>query len=214
MGIHDVWLFVAAAGLLAVTPGPDMALIVARAGRYGFKGGLAATLGVAVGAFVHIFAAAIGVSAMLIASATAFNIIKWAGAAYLIYMGATLLLARASAQATTATDRRLLDAKVLSMRQIFWQGALSNILNPKVAVFFLALLPQFVDANAPSTVQAFLVLGVLLDAIGTLWNVLVAWFAARLVSTGPAHRGKVWLERSMGAFFLAIGARLAFVERG
>lgn len=210
-GIHDIWLFAFAAFLLAVTPGPDMALIVARSGRYGVKGGIAASLGVGAGSFVHIFAAAIGISAMLLASATAFNAIKWAGALYLVYMGITMLLARP--EGAPARDDLLPEQKPLGLAQIFLQGALTNILNPKVAMFFLAFLPQFVDADAPSKFQAFLVLGILMNAIGTGWNLIVAWFAARLVATGPVSRGKLWLERGMGAFFIAIGARLALVER-
>jgi threonine/homoserine/homoserine lactone efflux protein len=210
-GIHDIWLFALAAFLLAVTPGPDMALIVARSSRYGVKGGIAASLGVGAGSFVHIFAAAIGISAMLLASATAFNMIKWAGAIYLVYMGITMLLVRPRDDA--ARDAVLPDQKPLSLSQIFLQGALTNILNPKVAMFFLAFLPQFVEADAPSKFQAFLVLGLLMNAIGTGWNLVVAWFAARLVATGPVSRGKLWLERGMGAFFVAIGARLALVER-
>jgi len=211
LGIHDVWLFAFAALLLAITPGPDMALIVARSGRYGAKGGVAAALGVGTGSFVHIFAAAVGISAMLLASATAFNVIKWAGALYLVYMGVTMLLARPPIAA--ASDATQAPQLPLTLPQIFLQGALTNILNPKVAVFFLAFLPQFVEADAPSKFQAFLALGLLMNAIGTAWNLLVAWFAARLVAAGPVSRGKLWLERSMGAFFLALGARLALVER-
>lgn len=210
-GIHDIWLFALAAFLLAVTPGPDMALIVARSTRYGIRGGIAASLGVGTGSFVHIFAAAIGISALLLASATAFNAIKWAGALYLVYMGVTMLLARPSGDAERSPAEP--DQRQLSLRQIFLQGALTNILNPKVAMFFLAFLPQFVNTDAPSKFQAFLILGILMNAIGTAWNLIVAWFAARLIATGPVTRGKIWLERTMGVFFLAIGVRLALVER-
>lgn len=212
MGITDIWLFVLASLLLAVTPGPDMALIIARSGRYGLKGGVMASLGVGAGAFVHIFAAAVGISAMLMASATAFAVLKWVGALYLVYMGITMLAARPAARRDVDEDAAEREGP-LSLRQIFLQGALSNILNPKVAVFFLAFLPQFVEPAAPSKFQAFVALGVLLNVIGTAWNLATAWFAARLVATQAATRGKLWLERSMGLFFIAIGARLALVER-
>lgn len=212
MGITDIWLFVLASLLLAVTPGPDMALIIARSGRYGLKGGVMASLGVGAGAFVHIFAAAVGISAMLMASATAFAVLKWAGALYLIYMGIMMLAARPAARRDVEEDAATREGP-LSLRQIFLQGALSNILNPKVAVFFLAFLPQFVEPAAPSKFQAFVALGVLLNVIGTAWNLATAWFAARLVATQAATRGKLWLERGMGLFFIAIGARLALVER-
>ncbi|MDX2203852.1 MAG: LysE family translocator [Hyphomicrobiaceae bacterium] len=210
MGIHDLWLFIAGVILLGVTPGPDMALIVARSSVYGVMGGIVASLGVAAGAFVHILAAAVGVSAMIVASATAFELLKWAGALYLVYLGLRMLLARDApreATAAPAADRRL------SFRQIFLQGFLTNVLNPKVAVFFLAFLPQFVDPAAPSKITAFLVLGLLLNGICTAWNLVVAWAAARVGASGTAARGKLWLERAMGAFFLAIGARLALLER-
>lgn len=209
-GVHDIGLFVLAVLALAITPGPDMALILARSGRYGLKGGITATLGVGAGSFFHIIAAAVGISAMVLASATAFAVLKWAGAVYLVWMGVVMLFARTSGD---ALPRAMDLGTPLSFGQIFVQGALSNILNPKVAVFFLAFLPQFVDRHAPSTFQAFLMLGVLLNAICTLWNLILAWFAARLAATHTSGRGRLWLERAMGIFFIGIGVRLALVDR-
>ena len=210
MGIHDIWLFVLAAVLLAVTPGPDTALILARTARYGARGGIAASLGIGAGSFVHIFAAAVGLSAMIVASAHAFTIIKWAGALYLVYLGVTMLLpARAAAAASTTAAQ----GRVHSMREIFAQGCVSNILNPKVAMFFLAFLPQFVEPDAPSNIMAFLLLGLLLNVIGTAWNLAVALAAARMRETETASRAKLWLERGIGLFFLGIGARLALMDR-
>ncbi len=212
MGIQDLWLFVFAAIILAITPGPDMALILARTGRYGLKGGVAVSLGVAAGSCVHILAAAVGISAMLFASATAFTIVKWAGALYLVYMGVMMLVARPKPETTETMAAH--EPPELGPLQIAAQGALTNILNPKVAVFFLALLPQFVSPDAPSKFEAFLALGLLLNAIGTAWNLLLAWFAAHVITGGLGTRTKLWLERTMGAFFIAIGARLAVFERG
>jgi threonine/homoserine/homoserine lactone efflux protein len=186
-----------------------MALIVARSSVYGVVGGIVASLGVAAGAFVHIIAAAIGVSAMVVASATAFSILKWAGAAYLIYLGVRMILARDVARGNDAPN----PGDRYTLRQIFIQGFLSNVLNPKVAVFFLAFLPQFVDPTSPSKIAAFLLLGLLLNTICTAWNLVLAWFAARMGETSTGARTKLWLERTMGAFFLAIGARLALLER-
>ena len=209
MGIHDLWLFILGVILLGITPGPDMALIVARSSAYGIRGGLLAALGVGAGAFVHILAAAVGISAMIVASATAFALLKWAGALYLIYLGVRMLLARdiaAPPSASGATDQ-------LSPRQIFVQGFFTNVLNPKVAVFFLAFLPQFVEPTAPSKIAAFIVLGLLLNGICTAWNLVIAWFAARVGQAGPVSRARLWLERTMGVFFVAIGARLALLER-
>ena len=152
LGIHSLWLFVLSGVLLNITPGPDTAYIVGRSVQIGWRGGVAAALGISAGCLVHVFAAAIGLSALLAASSFAFTIVKWIGAAYLIYAGIRMLLARASSSAgETAVAPR-----ALTLRQVFWQGALTNALNPKVALFFLAFLPQFVEADAASKALAFI----------------------------------------------------------
>src|SRR5262245_52058430 len=141
MGIHDLWYCLLAGVLLNITPGQDMALIIARSTQYGTRAGVAAALGVGVGAFVHIFAAAIGISTLIVASAVAFTVLKWVGAAYLIYLGIQLLR-------SSLLPKPALTTLPISngLRSAFLQGILTNALNPKVAVFFLAFLPQFVDA--------------------------------------------------------------------
>src|SRR5262245_45450505 len=127
IGIHDFWLFLAAGLLLNVTPGPDMALIIARSAQHGTRAGIAAALGVCAGAFVHIAAAAIGIAALIVASAYAFTGLKWIGAIYLVYVGLELL--RGSFQAVVSTDSGMEAAPPITIRQIFLQGALTNILN-------------------------------------------------------------------------------------
>jgi len=210
MGIHDLWLFLALGLLLNITPGPDMALIIARSTQRGTRAGIAAALGVATGAFVHIAAAAIGISAIVVASAFAFSLLKWVGALYLIYIGIQIL--RTSIRTTTRQEHSQ-TLPLVPLRQIFTQGVLTNALNPKVAIFFLAFLPQFVDADAPSKVAAFITLGLVFNATGTAWNITVAWFAG-IVGRSPGYaRAKVWLERAIGALFLGIGVKLAFAER-
>jgi threonine/homoserine/homoserine lactone efflux protein len=163
MGIHDIWLFLVAGLLLNVTPGPDMALVIARSTQQGTRAGIAAALGVGAGAFVHIAAAAIGLSAALVTSALAFTVLKWIGAIYLVFLGVQLI--RASFATGADADGQAAFGP-MGLWQIFIQGALTNVLNPKVAVFFLAFLPQFVDADAPSKVAAFIVLGLLFDVMG------------------------------------------------
>jgi threonine/homoserine/homoserine lactone efflux protein len=211
MGIHDFWLFLGAGLLLNVTPGPDMALIIARSAQHGTRAGIAAALGVGAGAFVHILAAAIGVAALIVASAYAFAILKWVGAIYLVYVGLALL--RGSFQVVAATDAEMQATRPISIRRIFLQGASTNILNPKVAVFFLAFLPQFVDPEAPSKVAAFVTLGLIFNATGTLWNVGVAWFAGTLARSEGLRRARAWLERAIGAIFIGLGLKLALTER-
>jgi len=210
MGIHDLWLFIVAGLLLNITPGPDMALIVARSLRPGSRTGVVVALGVGAGAFVHIAAAAIGVSALILASATAFTILKYAGAAYLIYIGIQMI--RGSFRASPATSKSDTDA-LITARQAFAQGFLTNALNPKVALFFLAFLPQFVDAEAPSKVQDFIVLGLIFDTVGTVWNIGVAMLAGRLATIRGSVRARAWLDRTIGTLFVGVGVKVALTER-
>ena len=154
LGINELWLFIISGLLLNITPGPDTAYIVGRSLQMGWRGGAAAALGISAGCLVHVFAAAIGLSALLAASSVAFTAIKLFGAAYLIYIGIRMLLAHPNDNAPTPGT-----VDMLSLPQVFWQGALTNVLNPKVALFFLAFLPQFVAADAPGKALAFIVLG-------------------------------------------------------
>lgn len=231
-GVHDIWLFVASGLLLHITPGPNMLYIIARSttcGTRGLRAGVAAALGIGAGCSVHIAAAAFGLSAVLTTSATAFSVVKMLGAAYLLYMGATLLLARRgtakSAAASAASARRAKHdperAPRTTLRAVFAQGFLTNALNPKVALFFLAFLPQFVDggrAGAPPSPLAFLLLGCIFTVNSTVVNLLVAWGAARVGSLfqagGHAGRFARWGDRCLGALFLFLGIRLALAERG
>lgn len=210
MGIHDLWLFILAGALLNVTPGPDMALVIARSTQHGPRAGIAAALGIGVGTFFHIAAAAVGISALILASAWAFTAVKWVGALYLIYLGIQTLRATFGKPQAAAP---LVAAAPASLAQIFRQGVLTNALNPKVAIFFLAFLPQFVDADAPSTAMAFLTLGLIFDVVGTLWNVAVALAAGWLAATAPSQRLKLWLERGIGALFVGVGVKLALSGR-
>jgi threonine/homoserine/homoserine lactone efflux protein len=210
MGIHDLWLFVIAGLLLNITPGPDMALVIARSARSGARAGSAAALGIGAGCFVHIAAAAVGVSALIMASATAFAVLKWVGAAYLVYVGMRMLLG-AGRSVEAVSEARGIERDEL--RSAFLQGFLTNALNPKVAVFFLAFLPQFIAADAPSKAAAFLILGCVFNVTGTAWNLAVAWFAGRVGASGRFGWLRAWLERTLGALFVAAGIRLALPER-
>jgi threonine/homoserine/homoserine lactone efflux protein len=211
LGTHDLLLFIVSGWLLNVTPGPDMLYIIGRSTAQGLRAGIVAALGVGAGIFVHIAATALGLSAILAASAGAFTLIKLLGAAYLVYMGISLLRS-SSTPFDSASARRLAPA---SLRSVFMQGFLTNVLNPKVALFFLAFLPQFVQSDATSKPLAFLFLGLVFDANGTLWNVFVAWSAARM-SRGLRQRAAAlkWFNRCVGGIFVALGIRLAFIHEG
>src|SRR5438445_10982788 len=143
-GIHEFWLFILSGVLLNVTPGPDTAYIIGRSIQLGWRGGAAAAIGISCGCLVHVFGAAIGLSALLMASSAAFAVVKLAGAAYLLFSGIQMLLSRP--QPVTEMAAR---GEVTRLGRVFWQGALTNALNPKVALFFLAFLPQFVAADSP-----------------------------------------------------------------
>ena len=205
--IHDYWLFVAAAVLLNLTPGQDTMFIIGRSLTGGLRAGLAAAVGVSVGSIGHTLAAALGLSVILATSAPAFTIVKLAGAAYLIYLGIRLLLTKplaseAGAQVTSSSS---------GARPAFLQGILTNLLNPKVALFFLAFLPQFIDPHAGARTFAFLALGATFITTGLIWCLVLAVAAARLQAFFVRNpNARTLIDRAVGALFLALGARLAW----
>jgi threonine/homoserine/homoserine lactone efflux protein len=204
-GIHDLGLFIVAGLLLNFTPGADFLYILGRGAAGGFGAGVWAALGVGAGCCLHILAAALGLSALLAASAVAFTAVKWVGAGYLIYLGIALMRSR-GALGAHAVQRR----ESASPRRVFWQGFLTNALNPKVALFFLAFVPQFIDSGSATKIQAFLVLGAIFNTTGTAWNIFVAWSAAALARRlEVTERIGRWVNRCLGALFVALGVRLA-----
>jgi threonine/homoserine/homoserine lactone efflux protein len=208
LGIHDLWLFVLSGLLLNITPGPDTAYIIGRSLQLGWRGGAAAVSGISAGCLVHVFGAAIGLSALLMASSAAFTVLKWAGAAYLLFTGVQMLLSRARPTSEVAAT-----GSETSLSRVFWQGALTNVLNPKVALFFLAFLPQFVTAESSHKTLAFLTLGLIFIANGTLWCFGVAAFAAR--AAGRIRRSAdamAWINRALGGLFVYLGIRVAMLE--
>ena len=214
-GIHDLPLFILAGLLLNITPGPDLLYIAGRTASQGFRSGLAAVMGINAGCLVHTFAAAIGLSAILTASAEAFFVVKLIGAAYLVYVGISLLLEKqADSPALEISDR--LPSK--TVHQAFWQGFLTNVLNPKVALFFLAFLPQFISANSPTKPAAFVLLGVIFILNSLFVTVSFAALVAHVQIQANArfkHSSRIvlWLNRCCGALFIAIGVKLALTEK-
>jgi threonine/homoserine/homoserine lactone efflux protein len=206
-GVHDLALFIAAGLLLNITPGADLALIGARSAAQGFRSGAAAALGVGAGCFVHVAAAALGLSALIASSATAFTVLRWLGAAYLVWLGIGLLRGGAAAAADAAP------LPAANAWRSFAQGFLTNALNPKVALFFLAFLPQFIDADAPHKGWAFVALGTVFAFNGTVVNVAFAALVARMRRAfgGPGSIGR-WVSRGVGVLLVALGVRLALFE--
>jgi threonine/homoserine/homoserine lactone efflux protein len=214
-GIHDLTLFVISGLLLNIMPGPDSLLIMARSASQGWRAGCAAALGIGAGTMVHVTAAAVGLSALLSTSAMAFSVVKWVGAAYIVYVGIGMLRARLkAADDTPAAGGIMAGAAPLPYRKIFAQGFLTNVLNPKVALFFLAFVPQFISADSPNKALAFLILGCIFNFNGMLWcNALAVFtaFASARLKVKPLVA--LWLNRVTGSLFLALGARLALSEQ-
>ena len=222
-GIHDLTLFIVSGLLLNIMPGPDSLLIMTRSATQGWRAGSAAALGIGAGTMVHILAAALGLSALLATSATAFTVVKWVGAAYIVYVGIGMLRSKLKADgqadapdgaaAPVAAEAATAAGKPAYSR-IFFQGFLTNVLNPKVALFFLAFVPQFISADAPSKPLAFVILGCIFNFNGMLWcnglAVFTAFASARL-KVKPLV--SLWLNRVTGGLFLALGLRLALAEQ-
>jgi len=200
--------FLTAAVLLNISPGPDIAFILGQTMRNGKKAGFMAMFGIWAGAFIHVILAAVGLSAILATSAIAFSIVKWIGAAYLIWLGWQAI--RSNSGSFVSNSKSI----TKSHKSIFLQGMLIDVLNPKVAIFFLAFLPQFVSEGAgPVAAQLFL--------HGVLIIVIAAFIEPLMIITGSQLTGYLskniriglWIDRCLGGLFIALGIKLALSER-
>jgi len=186
-----------------VTPGVDMALVTRNALLYGRRAAVMTALGINLGILFWVMAAALGLAAVVATSATAFAVIKFAGALYLIYLGIQALRSRSRHEPSVRAAPKARDA--------LRQGLVSNLLNPKIAVFFTSLLPQFVGAKG--TAVQLLLLGLLFNAMGVVWLLAYATAAARGRSVLARPRVRRWLERISGIVLVGLGARLALERR-
>jgi threonine/homoserine/homoserine lactone efflux protein len=208
LGIDHYVVFLSAGILLNLAPGPDTFYILARSGAEGRAVGVASALGIAGGSIVHTVAAAFGLSVLLATSAIAFDVVRYAGAAYLVYLGVRMLAQRVSVSAPEANTRGR------RARAAFRQGMLTNVLNPKVALFFLAFLPQFIVTGAAHAKLGFLVLGLSFVGTGLVWCLVLAFAGARIGAWLRTRTGfGAWLDRACGAVFVALGVRLALQQR-
>lgn len=198
--------FLAATVALNLTPGPDMLYVMGRSIGQGQRAGVVSALGVGAGIVVHTLAATLGLAALLMSSALAYDAVRYAGALYLAYLGIRTLFRPSEAGAHPASAAR--------STRVFQQGMLTNVLNPKVALFFLAFLPQFVRPERGNPALQILMLGILFNLSGTFWNLNVALLAGKLgdlLRRRPAiARAQRWFT---GAVFLGLGFRLALGER-
>jgi threonine/homoserine/homoserine lactone efflux protein len=208
LGTQDLPLFIVTAFVLYATPGVDMLFTVSRTLQHGWRTGMAAALGITAGCVVHTLAAALGLAALLAASALAFTAIKWLGAAYLLWLAFGMLRASVRDSATS-----LAASSPLPATQVFAQGFLTNVLNPKVALFFLALLPQFISADAPDKTVAFLFLGAVFVTGGALFLIALVALAYRMRAFGASRVTRRVLNALGGALFAAVAVRLVQAER-
>ncbi|BAI80351.1 amino acid efflux protein [Deferribacter desulfuricans SSM1] len=199
--------YLTAAVLLNISPGPDMAFILGQTAKGGIKSGFAAMFGIWTGALIHVVFAALGLSAILVTSAVAFSTVKWIGAAYLIWLGIQALKSKGS----NISVREQESPK--GLRKVFKQGVLVAVLNPKVAVFFFAFLPQFVEVGAgPVSAQLFFH-GILIIAVAGLIEPPLILIGGKLTAyLNENTKLSCWLDRGLGALFIWLGIKLATID--
>lgn len=201
---HDLLIFLTASILLNIAPGPDTLYVLTRTVAQGRRAGILSSIGACSGALVHVSAAALGLSVVLATSAIAFTVVKYAGAAYLVYLGIRTLRAR-----ETVTIEKARPSRASGWR-VFRDGIVVDVLNPKAALFFMAFLPQFVKPAAGHATLQFFALGLIVIAIALVWESLLVLFAHRVTRRLSANRNvSRWLNRALGTVFIALGIRLA-----
>jgi threonine/homoserine/homoserine lactone efflux protein len=202
-------MFLGAAVALCLSPGPDLLYVISRSVAQGTRVGLASAAGLWLGAFIHVLAVAFGLSALLLASATAFNAVKLLGAAYLAYLGVRSLISRSSSFALPEVQQAR-----LSPAQAFRQGILIDLLNPKVAIFTMAFLPQFVRPGHGNPTLQLIMLGSIMIAIAIPIESFFVVAASRTTGFFREHpRTSLWLDRGLGTILISLGVRLALFEQ-
>lgn len=208
LALSTLALFSGACLALAITPGPDMLLIASRSASQGKAAGFASLAGIQLGTYCHALAAALGLSQLFVTVPVAYDAVRFIGAAYLLYLAFKTFRSTGTALSASASLPRY------SRLQIFRQGLLTNVLNPKMALFVLALFPQFIDPNAGSIVVQMLVLATVLNVVGVIANGAVILMASRLGQRiGSSERAARWMQKILGTVFLGLACRLALVGR-
>jgi threonine/homoserine/homoserine lactone efflux protein len=197
-------VFVLASIVLCIVPGPDMLLILGKTLSDGKRAGYLTSIGINVGAYVHLIVAISGLTAIVVSSAWAFMAIKFAGAAYLIYLGLGFLSQPMLVRSDT------IPVPKVSNRSNFWHGFLSDVLNPKVALFYLTVLPQFISANAENPFYELILLGVTLNLVGLITNCLTVLLSDAIArKLTPCTTISNFLQRTLGLLLIGIGMKLA-----
>ena len=200
-------LFITVSWALILVPGPDMLYVITRGMTHGRRAGMLSAIGVVCGILVHTLAAALGLTVIFQTSALAFLIVKYVGAVYLVYLGIKAWREKSviSLQVSSSTA---------NSQRLFWQGVLSNVLNPKIAIFFLAFLPQFVDRGSSQVTLQLIALGLTFAFLGLLF-LLVVGYSSGTIGSWITHRPQYtqFLGRVSGGILIALGVRLALTER-
>jgi threonine/homoserine/homoserine lactone efflux protein len=203
--------YLAVATLLAISPGPDTMFVLASSASGGPRNGVAATLGISTGSIVHASAAALGISALIAASPVAFDVLRFGGALYLAWIGAWALY---RLWRGLRDDSAISKAAPVSARAAYRRGFVTNVLNPKVAIFYVAFLPQFADVSLGHVPVQIFLLGCIHNAIGSLWLMTLAMASGRMVQVlARSARARAWLDGTAGAVYLILAARIFFLER-
>ena len=208
ISLNDFFLFAFASLMLNITPGNDMLYVATKSTSQGVKAGIVSALGIAGGCIVHLLAAVIGLSAIIANSATTFNIIKYAGAAYLVYLGIKSFLSNQN-QFSISNE-----VEKKSLPKLFWEGLFTNVLNPKVALFFLAFLPQFIHPEKGNAGMQVLLLGLWFNFSGTIVNMIVALLFGKLGNWLADKQGFVqWQNKITGVLLIGLGIKIALSSR-
>jgi len=205
LGIENYWLFVVSGIILNITPGADTMYIITRSVAQGRNAGIFSVLGISSGGLIHTLLAALGLSSIIASSNTAFDCVKFAGAVYLIYLGISILLK--SKKLAQSCDSQPTAA---NMRSIYLQGIFTNLLNPKVALFFLSFLPQFINADQTHGPVPFLILGGTFFTTGTIWCLILACGASYFTKAlRKKSKISVIMQKLTGIVFIGLGLNLA-----
>ncbi|WP_296261163.1 MULTISPECIES: LysE family translocator [unclassified Pseudomonas] len=208
IALSTLALFSGACLALAITPGPDMLLIASRSASQGKVAGFASLAGIQLGTYCHALAAALGLSQLFVTLPIAYDVVRFIGAAYLLYLAFKTFRSSSMALSASTTLPRY------SRTQMFFQGLLTNVLNPKMALFVLALFPQFIDPNTGSIVLQMLLLATVLNVVGLIANGAVIIMASRVGSRlGASERAARWLQKMLGMVFVGLACRLALAAR-
>lgn len=200
-------LFLLASWALNIAPGPDMLYVIARSAGQGRSAGLVSVLGIATGSLIQTCIVALGLASILAAVPLAYDLVKFVGAGYLIYLGVRALLSRQHSLIAPTVERT-------GLWRIFAQGVITNVLNPKVALFFLAFLPQFTSPAYGSVPLQIIILGTIFNVSGTAVNIMVSLFSSLLGNWLKSHaRTSKVLNWLTGGIFIGLGVRLAFLQR-